>query len=59
MNHFLRTFPVEIKVFVLTGYAWITGICLKARGQYWENSFVEDTLRSTVGHIAAHELGHK
>ena len=44
---------------IIIGLAWVSGLCRKQNNQFYENSILEDHLEARIGHVAAHELGHK
>ena len=44
---------------IIIGLAWSTSLCRKQNNQFYENSILEDHLEARIGHVAAHELGHK
>ena len=44
---------------IIIGVAWVSALCSKQNNRFYENSIVEDHLEARIGHVAAHELGHK
>jgi hypothetical protein len=44
---------------IVIGLAWVSGLCRKQIIQFYDNSILEDHLEARIGHVAAHELGHK
>jgi hypothetical protein len=44
---------------IIIGLAWVSSLCRKQNNHFYENSLLEDHSEAIIGHVAAHELGHK
>jgi len=44
---------------IVIGLAWLSGLCRKQINKFYDKSIQEDHLEARIGHVVAHELGHK